>query len=952
MSLRAHRFWLAALLLVAALAPRAGAKPPDLPLPVEDICAPVATPGQATPCPNETTPSEPPHRVGFTFTRRVRVAVPNAVWVTAPVPTTPTRSLADQCATMRTLTRCFLFNFSPFAEWVRVDRQMNFDEDHPFPVISTEAGDVYTRQVGRMLLSLCSSPFASYSYFVQLAEEPTPAAVVVPVTPAATEEECEEPAGAHERGGPMGCMYHGPYPQACPSYYGGCESMGSSSTGGPVGGVHHGSCGQSAAFQGGCGSMPCVVVKVVAPCPVKTCVKMSKCPLIAKVGQICHISWILGDECGCCTEKGCSCACCGEGSCPICAGLIRMGDDLFRSHRPAEAMQCYQWVLNLCPNAEETRHAAFGVYLCRLVCNMHQKAEGDCEEAEAKTPAKEQSECPYLREKASKPAPTTSKVEEQPTVLDQLKKLEKAAQLYKKAEHYLHEGDAIRAAACYEQIHQMVPGSRYDEMAQERLTSMPLPPRSSTEAEGEEEAIPEKSDRPVDPNTDKPDMEVLGVDFSGETPRLVRTQYWNLGCGKTERGWRGCGQKFRTKAKKTAGDQEENSLAGRESKLEKQLERVVSMNYQEAPLAHVLDDVRGLYGVNIVPDRAALEEEGVSLDRTVSLRVVDVPLKKALAKVLKTVRLDSMIKDGVMVVTTPRVVHGPVVTCNYDVSDLVSSKKVAGEKVTRQSRARMEQMAGSDLVKLVLKTISPETWADGNGVGSIEYLAGTKSLVICHTPAVQEQVEDFLAKLRKDRSVLNKKPTSKKTSTTKKVVDHQHTCPWAGRNGNTIKASACVEEADKGTPRLARSEKTVYKVNVLKDVLPTVTLKPMLPPIDPTIVQAYQQILELVPPRCLESESAKDLCPEENTFQVEVEKIQFEVVPADSEEAETVEATETSHPLKHAICIDTDFKCACGGPRIRCQMQLGMLTLCVKCEKGANTLSIGLGVSNGPEKKD
>jgi type II secretory pathway component GspD/PulD (secretin) len=53
------------------------------------------------------------------------------------------------------------------------------------------------------------------------------------------------------------------------------------------------------------------------------------------------------------------------------------------------------------------------------------------------------------------------------------------------------------------------------------------------------------------------------------------------------------------------------------------------------------------------------------------------------------------------------------------------------------------------LVKLIVGSVAPETWADAGGSGTIEYMPIGMALVINQTPDVQEQVADLLEALRR-----------------------------------------------------------------------------------------------------------------------------------------------------------------------------------------------------------
>jgi tetratricopeptide (TPR) repeat protein len=100
--------------------------------------------------------------------------------------------------------------------------------------------------------------------------------------------------------------------------------------------------------------------------------------------------------------------------------------------------------------------------------------------------------CPYLREKISREQEAPLPASAMPgTVLENLNKLEQAAQLYRQAGSCRRAGRTDEARDCYESIHELCPGSRYDRLAGEKLQTIEAgqsPP--ATEAAGEEEEVP------------------------------------------------------------------------------------------------------------------------------------------------------------------------------------------------------------------------------------------------------------------------------------------------------------------------------------------------------------------------------------------------------------------------------------------------------------------------------
>jgi len=89
-----------------------------------------------------------------------------------------------------------------------------------------------------------------------------------------------------------------------------------------------------------------------------------------------------------------------------------------------------------------------------------------------------------------------------------------------------------------------------------------------------------------------------------------------------------------------------------EREIHHKLSRPVTLNVTDAPLRQVLDDLRGMMDVNIFVDAAALDAEEVSLDRRLSVKAENIPLRSALRMVLKEAHLTYRVKNEVVLITT------------------------------------------------------------------------------------------------------------------------------------------------------------------------------------------------------------------------------------------------------------------------------------------------------------
>ena len=236
-----------------------------------------------------------------------------------------------------------------------------------------------------------------------------------------------------------------------------------------------------------------------------------------------------------------------------------------------------------------------------------------------------------------------------------------------------------------------------------------------------------------------------------------------------------------------------------EKEIESRLNQAVNLNFNNLPLKDVLEDIRAMYQINIVPDMSALEQEGISLERPITLKLEQISLKSALNLMLRNVHLTWVVKDEVLQITTESQARGKMATVTYQVTDLIlpvenhgsTSNNSMSPLLTRQSNLpaptggvgaspspistplslqggeavgsptggagksdgewtkKSGQTTEESLIRLITSTIEPQSWSTVGGSGTIEYYPLTMSLVINQTPNIQEQVADLLNNLRR-----------------------------------------------------------------------------------------------------------------------------------------------------------------------------------------------------------
>jgi type II secretory pathway component GspD/PulD (secretin) len=167
--------------------------------------------------------------------------------------------------------------------------------------------------------------------------------------------------------------------------------------------------------------------------------------------------------------------------------------------------------------------------------------------------------------------------------------------------------------------------------------------------------------------------------------------------------------------------------------VERRLRASVNLDYKDAPLRQVVKDLGDHFGLNVIVDRLALEQQAVSLDTPVNVRLKDVSLKAALTLILRDVGLTHCVEGNVLLVTTPAGCQGRLVRKVYAVGALVG---------------RGREAKGDTLVRLIMQTVEPSSWAEEGGAGRIAYFPEGKSLVVVQSAAIQAEVQGLLEDLR------------------------------------------------------------------------------------------------------------------------------------------------------------------------------------------------------------
>lgn len=266
---------------------------------------------------------------------------------------------------------------------------------------------------------------------------------------------------------------------------------------------------------------------------------------------------------------------------------------------------------------------------------------------------------------------------------------------------------------------------------------------------------------------------------------------------------------------------ENRKRSAKEIEIDQKLKTPVSLEFHEAPLSQVIDSLAKLAQINVHLDPQGMAEEGVNSDTPVTIDLSQpISLKSALNLILQPLRLNHVVKNEVLMITSEQLRGGEVYTQTYNVADLVipipnfvpngrmgmqgALKDAyntagyggggAGGSVALQSPlavvasrdgtpnsaispgvlanvpgispgpagAESQQPTGGpgglggvpapdfdSLIDLITSTISPQSWDEVGGPGTIEPFRLNLSLVISQTQDVHEQIVDLLQQLRR-----------------------------------------------------------------------------------------------------------------------------------------------------------------------------------------------------------
>ena len=161
------------------------------------------------------------------------------------------------------------------------------------------------------------------------------------------------------------------------------------------------------------------------------------------------------------------------------------------------------------------------------------------------------------------------------------------------------------------------------------------------------------------------------------------------------------------------------------------------LQFADVPLEQVVASLRDQYDIEVQIDKAALDDIALTPEDEVTVDLQNISLQSALKLMLESLQLTYVIRDEVLMITTPEEANWYRVTCVYDVRDLIVGQS--------------ENQGIQAITAAIVSCVAPETWAKSKeGCGHICALR-PGILVVLQTPQVHEQIGQLLASIRKVR---------------------------------------------------------------------------------------------------------------------------------------------------------------------------------------------------------
>jgi len=201
--------------------------------------------------------------------------------------------------------------------------------------------------------------------------------------------------------------------------------------------------------------------------------------------------------------------------------------------------------------------------------------------------------------------------------------------------------------------------------------------------------------------------------------------------------------------------------------IRKKLQRKVSFEFVDTPLADAVEFLRHLANVTMIIDPKVLAAQPPQIN----LRVTDMNLDLALEWILKLAELEYALQDNAIFISKPQTLLPQVEMRIYDVSDLTQSIQdfpgpefqitVAGDKGAAPGAGGAGPFGGgapkttpptnATIQEMIKTRIRPDTWDPAQGT-SIEEKGG--KLVVTQRPEVHKLIDQLLSNFRSTQKMM------------------------------------------------------------------------------------------------------------------------------------------------------------------------------------------------------
>ncbi len=178
------------------------------------------------------------------------------------------------------------------------------------------------------------------------------------------------------------------------------------------------------------------------------------------------------------------------------------------------------------------------------------------------------------------------------------------------------------------------------------------------------------------------------------------------------------------------------------------LDRPITAEFKDAALRDVVEVLSKTVEIPIVIDTLALEDFGIDTSIPINGQFKDTLLQFVLRRILSEQELVYIIRDEVLVITTPEEGESALVIGLYPVRDLVQT----GDEPI------IDSLGGTNfdfdtLIATIESTVAPDSWDTVGGPGAIDVFLPVPTLVLAQMQDVHDEIGALLTKLRRAKEL-------------------------------------------------------------------------------------------------------------------------------------------------------------------------------------------------------